>query len=112
MTHLQNEFQSVINGTHPELVAKLQEIEVKKTERLQRAAARRKSHEGAIERIFKATIYETECEYVVRRGEMRRDMLTDTHLKKRQLFDEKRRIDNAPGKIIYSLLFNFQEFVY
>ncbi|KAI8332448.1 Sds3-like-domain-containing protein [Chlamydoabsidia padenii] len=103
MAELNEEAIQIANGTHPELVTLMTEIEEKKDRRIRTAEAWRKYQHGNFQRQFEGAEYQANVQFISRKAAMRRDLLSTTNGKRWRLEDEQNKLNDPlqkPGKLI------------
>ncbi|KAJ3077627.1 Transcriptional regulatory protein, partial [Quaeritorhiza haematococci] len=94
MAELERETEAVTNGTHPELVAQMEEIEQKKEERLRIATQQRELQERALNLQFQAVVAQATSDFVCKRSELRRSLIASVESQRWKMTAEKRRLDH------------------
>ncbi|KAJ3300250.1 Transcriptional regulatory protein [Borealophlyctis nickersoniae] len=96
LAEIEREEAAIRNGTHPALVAQLAEIERKKDERLQSAAARKRQQEMGFEAQFQSAVLQARYDFISRRGNLRQKMMNSIQEKRWRMLGEKRQLDSPP----------------
>ncbi|KAI8097105.1 Sds3-like-domain-containing protein [Halteromyces radiatus] len=103
MEELNEEAIMIANGTHPELVTLMTEIEEKKERRISTAEAWRKYQHANFKQQFEGFEYQANVHFISSKTAIRRDLLTTVNGKHWRLEDEQSKLNDPlqkPGKLI------------
>ncbi|ORZ20487.1 Sds3-like-domain-containing protein [Absidia repens] len=103
MAELNEEAMMIANGTHPELVTLMTEIEEKKGRRIRTAEAWRKYQHANFEKQFEGFEYQANVHFISRKSSIRRELLASTNGKRWRLEDEQGKLNDPlqkPGKLL------------
>ncbi|CAG8508398.1 13770_t:CDS:2 [Funneliformis caledonium] len=98
---LEKDIKMINEGTHPELIARMEEIEQKRRRRLEIAESRKKYQVIHCHKQYEEAEYKAQCEFMSDKYESRRKKLDDMESKRWQLIKEKNCLDIL-GRIEYS----------
>ncbi|SAM05160.1 hypothetical protein [Absidia glauca] len=103
MAELNEEAIMIANGTHPELITLMAEIEEKKGRRISTAEAWRKYQHTNFRRQFEGFEYQANVHFISRKSAIRKELLATTHGKRWRLEDEQSKLNDPvhrSGKVI------------
>ncbi|RIA95553.1 Sds3-like-domain-containing protein [Glomus cerebriforme] len=90
---LEKEVAMINQGTHRELISRMEEIEQKRRRRLEIAASRKKYQEMHCQKQYEEAEYMAECEFMSDQYETKRKKLDDMESRKWKMIREKNRLD-------------------
>ncbi|CAG8461588.1 2747_t:CDS:2 [Funneliformis mosseae] len=90
---LEKDIKMINEGTHPELIARMEEIEQKRRRRLEIAESRKKYQVIHCHKQYEEAEYKAQCEFMSDKYESRRKKLDDMESKRWQLIKEKNCLD-------------------
>ncbi|KAI9304289.1 hypothetical protein BJ944DRAFT_267069 [Cunninghamella echinulata] len=103
MQELNEEAIMIANGTHPELITLMAEIEEKKGKRISTAETWRECQHANFKRQFEGFEYQANINFIARRNAMKRDLLSSVDGKRWRIEDEIDKLSDPlqkPGKVI------------
>ncbi|EPB81780.1 hypothetical protein HMPREF1544_11494 [Mucor circinelloides 1006PhL] len=102
MAELHDEARMIANGTHPELVTLLAEIEEKKGKRIHSAEAWRKYQHDNFRQQFEGLEYQANIHFISQKNALRRDLLSKINGKRWNMEDERTKLnDPARGERVF-----------
>ncbi|KAG2190596.1 hypothetical protein INT46_003297 [Mucor plumbeus] len=102
MAELHDEARMIADGTHPELVTLLAEIEEKKGKRIHSAEAWRKYQHDNFKQQFEGLEYQANIHFISQKNALRRDLLTKINGKRWNMEDERTKLnDPARGERVF-----------
>ncbi|KAL7325558.1 hypothetical protein PS15p_208018 [Mucor circinelloides] len=102
MAELHDEARMIANGTHPELVTLLAEIEEKKGKRIHSAEAWRKYQHDNFRQQFEGLEYQANIHFISQKNALRRDLLSKINGKRWNMEDERTKLNNpARGERVF-----------
>ncbi|CAH1764960.1 13738_t:CDS:2 [Entrophospora sp. SA101] len=93
MTDLENQMEMIKQGTHPELLARIEEIEKRKKQRLEMIMAEKRFTVQLIEKDYKADEFVAHCEFNSEKRKFKKRKLEELEDLRCRIKTEKRRID-------------------
>ncbi|GAA5797309.1 hypothetical protein HPULCUR_002690 [Helicostylum pulchrum] len=97
MSELNEEAMMIANGTHPELVTLMAEIEEKKGKRIHSAEAWRKHQHANFKQQFEGFEYQANIHFISQKNALRRDLLSNINGKRWNIEDERTKL-NDPAR--------------
>ncbi|KAI9356933.1 Sds3-like-domain-containing protein [Pilaira anomala] len=97
MSELNEEAMMIANGTHPELVTLMAEIEEKKGKRIHSAAAWRKHQHANFKQQFEGFEYQANIHFISQKNALRRNLLSSINGKRWNIEDERTQL-NDPAR--------------
>ncbi|KAI8082062.1 Sds3-like-domain-containing protein [Thamnidium elegans] len=97
MSELNEEAMMIANGTHPELVTLMAEIEEKKGKRIHSAEAWRKHQHANFKQQFEGFEYQANIHFISQKNALRRDLLSSINGKRWNIEDERTKL-NDPAR--------------
>jgi len=92
MAELKEEMTLIADGTHPELVSLMEEIETKKRKRMDTAAAWCRFQQLNYRRQFDGFEYQANVHFIHKKNALRRDMINSLNSKRWKLDDERAKL--------------------
>ncbi|KAI8079673.1 Sds3-like-domain-containing protein [Gilbertella persicaria] len=94
MSELNEEAMMIANGTHPELVTLMAEIEEKKGRRIHSAEAWRRHQHANFKQQFEGFEYQANIHFISQRNALRRQLLEHINGKRWSMEDERTRLND------------------
>ncbi|KAI8883051.1 hypothetical protein K501DRAFT_285531 [Backusella circina FSU 941] len=101
MDELNEEAVMIANGTHPELVTLMAEIEEKKGKRITSAEAWRRHQHANFKQQFEGFEYQANIHFISQKTALRRNLLSNLHSKKWNTEDERTKLNDPTQDPIY-----------
>lgn len=95
MSELNDEALMIANGTHPELVSLMAEIEEKKGKRISSAEAWREHQYANFKKQYEGFEYQANIHFMSQKNALRRDLLSDIHNKKWSMENERKKLNEV-----------------
>lgn len=97
MTELNEEAIMIANGTHPELISLMAEIEEKKDRRISSAEAWRRHQHANFKKQFEGFEYQANIHFISQKNALRRNLLSSIYTKRWRMDDERSKL-NDPAR--------------
>ncbi|CAO3648275.1 unnamed protein product [Mucor hiemalis] len=94
MSELNEEAIMIANGTHPELVSLMAEIEEKKGKRIHSAEAWRRHQHANFKQQFEGFEYQANIHFISQKNALRRNLLSSINGKRWNLEDERTKLND------------------
>ncbi|KAG1444218.1 hypothetical protein G6F56_010387 [Rhizopus delemar] len=99
MTELNDEANMIANGTHPELVTLMTEIEDKKGKRISSAEAWRRHQYDNFKRQYEGFEYQANIHFMSEKNALRRELLSSINGKKWSVESERKKLHELPDRL-------------
>ncbi|RCH80875.1 hypothetical protein CU097_003594, partial [Rhizopus azygosporus] len=94
MSELNEEAIMIANGTHPELISLMAEIEEKKGKRINSAEAWRRHQYANFKRQYEGFEYQANIHFISQKNALRRNLLSSIHDKKWSIENERKKLND------------------
>ncbi|KAF7731851.1 Transcriptional regulatory protein [Apophysomyces ossiformis] len=95
MAELNEEATMIANGTHPELVALMEEIEARKGQRIRTAEAWRKHQHQSFQQQFEGFEYQANVHFISQKSALRREIITSINGRRWKMDEERGKLNEG-----------------
>ncbi|KAI8992379.1 Sds3-like-domain-containing protein [Pilobolus umbonatus] len=101
MSELNEEAIMIANGTHPELISLMAEIEEKKDRRISSAEAWRRHQHANFKKQFEGFEYQANIHFISQKNALRRNLLSGIYTKRWRMDDERAKLNDPTRNRIF-----------